>query len=136
MKFRTADLIARIDALIEERKAVAEARTAEDKAAAEKARQDWLVAHSDAYVEFANRIKDKIRKGRPITMDDRPDGLRDKWQSLPFFDASKPKVHTAQTADLETLRATLTAVEDEYVTTTSLREIGFKDVARLFRAMS
>lgn len=135
MKFKTADLIARIDILITER--VEAAKTADAKALKdhEQNRSGWLEAHGDAYVKFANTVKEKIRKGRPILASDIPDGVKNRYREFALFSATQPpKPVPARLDDLETLKSALSAVADEYVTTTGLREIGFKDIARLFRA--
>ena len=86
------------------------------------------------YVEFANRIKDKIRKNRPILLEDIPQGARGRYNDFATFrSGSNPTKQEANCGDLLTLKATLGAIADEYVTTTGLREIGFKNIADLFR---
>jgi len=133
MKFKTSDLIARIDDLIAERFKLADEKHVEDVAAHQSFRAQWLEDHGPAYVEFANRIKEKIRKGRPITQDDLPAGVIGRYREFETFkSANPPTKKVPQTGDLTVLKAALSAVSDEYVTTTGLREVGFKDISRLF----
>jgi len=133
MKFKTIELIARIDDLIAERIKRADDKHAEDVAAHESFRAQWLDDHGPAYVEFANRIKEKIRKGRPIVQGDLPQGVIGRYREFATFQSSNPPKHqAAQIGDLTTLKAALSAVSDDYVTTTGLREVGFRDIAMLF----
>lgn len=136
MKFRTADLIARIDTLLAEReKAVAAAKVkAERESRASEAR--WVEAHGEAFLEFAATVRTKVRKGQPITRDDVPEKAATRYSdSLAFYFAPREQ-DVVEPGSLLTLKAALEAVEDEFVTTTGLREIGFKDIARYFRPAS
>lgn len=134
MKFKTTELIARIDVLIAERVQAAEDKHLKAVADIESARSAWLEEHGPDYVEFANRIKEKIRKNRPILLDDIPTGARGRYNEFATYRAgSNPTKREADCSDLLTLKATLGAIADEYVTTTGLREIGFKNIADLFR---
>jgi hypothetical protein len=134
MKFKTSELIARIDTLIVERENAAEEKHVQAVADVEAARTTWLQDHGPAYLEFANRIKEKIRKDRPILLEDIPQAVRARYNEYAYFrPSSPPKKREAEYGELLTLKATLAAITDEHVTTTGLREIGFKNIADLFR---
>jgi hypothetical protein len=137
MKFNTKDLIARIDVLIQARIDDAEAKTQESAAKTEASREKWLRDYGPGFVVFANRIKEKIRKDRPITPDDLPPEIMDRYASrVQYFSPERPRKYDAQLDDLKTLRVTLEAVTDETITTTGLREIGFKNISDLFRTVT
>lgn len=137
MKFNTKDLINRIDVLIQARVDDAESKTKEAAAAGEKQREQWIEEYADGFAVFANRIKEKIRKDRPITASDIPPEIMDRYASrIQYFSPERPRKYDAQLDDLKTLRMTLEAVTDESITTTGLREIGFKNISDLFRMVT
>jgi hypothetical protein len=134
MKFNTKELINRIDVLIQARIDEAEAKTQKSAADVEVSREKWLKEYGPGFALLANRIKDKIRKDRPITASDIPPEIMDKWGNrIQYFSPEKPRKYEASLEDLKTLRGTLEAVTDETITTTGLREIGFKNISTLFR---
>lgn len=134
MKFLTKELINRLDVLIQERETAEAAHNAKEEAKVAETREQWLEKYGDSYVLFANRIKDKIRKGRPIAQGDVPDDLSDGYGRFRgFYSEYQPRLNSETASDLRTLRTALQAVTDEEVTTTGLRQIGFTDIARLFR---
>lgn len=137
MKFNTQELIKRIDVLIQVRIDEAEAQTKDAAAAVEASREKWLNDYGPGFVVFANRIKDKIRKNRPVTSADFPPEIMDKWGSrIQYFSPETVRKYAANLDDLKTLRVTLEAVTDESITTTGLREIGFKNISDLFRTVT
>jgi hypothetical protein len=137
MKFNTQELINRIDVLIQARIDDADAKTQESAAAVEASREKWLKDYGPGFVVLADRIKEKIRKDRPIVADDLPPTIMDRYGSrIQYFSPERPRKYDAQLDDLKTLRATLEAVTDETITTTGLREIGFKNISDLFRTVT
>lgn len=134
MKFKTAELIKRIDDLIILREQNAETKHAEAVQQHAAKRSEWLEEYGPAYVEFANRIKEKIRKDRPILESDIPERIRNRYGYPHFREGKAPEKQAARIGELRTLKAALEAVTDEYVTTTGLREVGFKNIPSLFSA--
>jgi len=133
MKFDRSDLIARAEAEIQRRKdAAAEANQQAIKDSADQ-RQEWLDTKGPEYVIFANRIKDKIRKGRPIVKDDIPQGIRSRYSEIELFSDPRRTPAVADTVTLERFVSVLSAVTDGEVTSAGLIQLGFRDLTRLFR---
>lgn len=132
MKFKTKDIIARIDQTIAARIKDAERKTKEAEVGLLKNREEWL-QNAEHWTTFANRVKDKIRKGRPILHSDIPKEIRGGFRNeLKTFHQAKPQKYEANISELEAMKATLEAVTDEEITTTGLKEIGFKNIRNLF----
>lgn len=133
MKFDRTDLIARAEAEIQRRKdaaAEADAQAANDAASR---REEWLDTKGPGYVLFANRIKDKIRKGRPIVQDDIPQEIRARYDRIDVFSDPRRTPTVADTGTLERFISVLSAVTDDEVTSAGLIQLGFRDLTRLFR---
>src|SRR5690349_16693147 len=126
MKFRTADLIKNAEAEIAARKAKVEKDKADAAAAAVEAREKWLAESGPLFVQFADKVKEKIRKGRPIVRDDIPLGMRSQYSSeLKVFSHYTPSAQQARTGELEALLKLLRATGDEFITTSALQTFGF-----------
>lgn len=133
MKFNRTDLIDRAEAEIQRRKdaaAEADAQAAKD---AVTQRQEWLDTKGPGYVLFANRIKDKIRKGRPIVQDDIPQEIRTRYDRIDVFSDPRRTTTTPEVAHLERFISVLSAVTDDEVTSTGLVQLGYRDLTKLFR---
>lgn len=133
MKFKTAELIARVNKKIDDEVKRAEERNRKDLEEIEQAREEWF-EKSEYWVVFANRIKDKIRKGRPILPTDVPKEIQvSSFSRDPaFFRKKEPAKYEPHTKNLEAMKKLLESITDEEVTTTGLKEIGFKDIRSLF----
>ena len=132
MKFQTKDLIARIDETVARMSAAARQENA--KAASEMAanRTEWIAFHMPLYMKLAATIRTLDRKGLPVTKADIPKGLEDRYgDSLRTWDPRANQV-SPRTEGLLALRAALSACTDDTVTTTGLRELGFRDINTLF----
>lgn len=133
MKFDRTDLITRAEAEIQRRKTAAAERDEQAAKDAAAERQEWMDTKAPHFVVFANRIKDKIRKGRPIVTEDVPPALRARYSDIEFFTPPRITAHPAATATLEQLVAVLSAVTDDEVTSAGLVQLGFRDLTRLFQ---
>lgn len=134
MKFRTADLIARIDETVILRTQAAERHNVKAKADREQALKSWTENRMPAFVLFADNIKARARKKQPVVKEDCPKRAIDRWGSgMNFWDDSKIiLVAEPRTEELVALRAALSSSPDEFTTTTGLRELGYKDLNALF----
>lgn len=135
MKFVVSDLITRID----EKIADLEAETVPVHEAAvakwDQDRVDWLTEFGAGYIEFANRIKDKIRKGRPILVTDIPVIIKGTYSNgyvKTHSSSPRPQRQAAATGELVQLRGILGGIADETVTDAALRAVGFKSLGWLF----
>lgn len=141
MKFKTADLLAAVEAEIKRRTTVAEhafAKAQEDYA---KGKAEWLASnHPTALSVAAKRIVEKVRKGRVVTITDLADFDTQSYRGPRHaFTWNEPKRDstkgaTPQLDKLESLRDFLKAVSDDEVTSTGLREVGFRNIAEILRA--
>ena len=134
MKFKKEELIKQIDARIEKLEKHAESRNKQAEEAAAKAREEWLKDRLH-WLKFANTIRQKISKHRPITADDIPKELLDGRYSDNQIAIFRPKArdkYTANTTELEDMKTALNTVADEYITTAGLKELGFKNLRGLF----
>lgn len=133
MKFNRMELIQRAEAEIQKRKDEA---VEIDAKAAEQAisdRQEWLDTKGPAYVLFANRVKDKIRKGRPITQEDIPEEIRGRYERITVWsDPAKHGPTQPRVYSLERLVSILQAITDDEVTSSGLAAVGYRDLHQLF----
>lgn len=134
MKFKTSDLIARLDTVISAKQA--EAKAEEEKAFhnAGQAEKEWLENYADDWAYFAKDILLKLKHNEPITAAIRPQGIKGRtYDGIQWYapaSASRP----ANTKSLESLKAILESVDDETVTPTALKSLGFTDISFLFAA--
>lgn len=129
MKFNRIELLAATEAAI---KAV-EDRSVEDHerrlAEHEQARQDWLERYAADWLAVLPKLRDQIRKGRPITNEDLPKDPHG-WVAALRGSGSAPKlVHYPVPGELSTLAAVLPTISDDEVTTSGLRDIGISPSA-------
>ena len=132
MKFKTADLIARIDESVKRITDETTLANTKDKASLEKARQKWLKETMPYFVVFADKIKARKRQGMPVIKDDCPEQIRSGYSALDYWSPRTLTANEPRINGLKALRATLIASTDDTVTTTGLRELGFRDINSLF----
>lgn len=133
MKFNVQNLIATVEQKIEEAKTRDEEYNKAEQAKVAQRRAEWLEGYGDEYVAFANKIKEKIRKGRPILASDVPEKLRDGYSTrLYTFEAYRPKTRELGSPEMQSLLKALRAITDEEITPTALKSLGFNNLRALF----
>lgn len=132
MKFNVQNLIATVEQKIAEAKARDEAHNKAEQEKVGQHRAEWLEEYGDEYVAFANKIKEKIRKGRPILQSDVPEKLGGWNRRFNVFDVYRPKTREPGSPELESLLKALRAITDEEITPTALKSLGFNNLRALF----
>lgn len=133
MKFQITDLVARIDKLLTRHEAEQAVKAKEAEVKEQKGREDWIAQHQADFLYFAKNIIYKSKKNQPITFEDAPKEIRDRYNSLKFH--STPSGWKADTHHIESLRklkAALEASTEETVSPTAIKQLGFQDVTFLF----
>lgn len=139
MKFRTAALVKIVNDEIASRISAAEADLAGAEAEYEREKQEWLASeHPQALATAARSIVEKVRKGRLVTHDDLGAFGGGYRSANHAFSAIKPEQKTKgrqpNVAKLEALRDFLAAVSDDEVTSSGLRDVGFRNIGEIIRA--
>ena len=136
MKFQKTDLIARIDAILKVQEAEAEARRRDVETKEAEARDAWITEHRDDFLYFAKNIQYLSKKGEPITIEAAPKEIRDKWGGqIKFFNtSSRWSADDTQNKSLQKLRNALLASQEDTVSPTAIKQLGFQDVTFLFTA--
>ena len=140
MKFTKQVLIERVKDEIKRREADAAEFNMHAEHEYARSLTDYLASTKDAWNDFANTIKRRVRAGLPVTAKDVPPllaGDRQGWAGprgawVLVWGDKGPVQHTADTVALNTLLALLQSTTTEEVTTTELERMGFK-MSRLFR---
>lgn len=138
MKFKRLDLIARVDEAIQNRRQAAENAYAADLKKYQAAREEYLNSTRNGWLDFAGCIRAAVRADRPIRFDDVPESLRSGryTRSINFWDRREPALQNVNVADLEAVRALLTAITDEEVAHSTLERFGInrRTLAEIFAA--
>lgn len=132
MKFNVQNLIATVEQKIEESKILDEKFNKAEQAKVAQHRADWLEEYGDEYVAFANKIKEKIRKGRPILGSDVPEKIAGWNRRFKTFEAYRPRTREVGSPELDSLLKALRSITDEEITPTALKSLGFKNLRDLF----
>ena len=133
MKFKTTDLIARIDVILAERLAESEAQQLKAELAERDSGSNWLSANTKGFRELAHQIHWRLDNNMTITFDDVPESIQDRYHSLKFY--AKPSARTAEdrtSENLKKLRNALRASQEDTVSPTAIKQLGFQDVTFLF----
>lgn len=135
MRFQRTDLIDRVKTEIERRHDRAEALTAEARQKYDERLREYQGTTFEAWKAFADRIRLRLRTGKPITPDDIPTELRGNGFrcQISMWDVPLPTERVAETSELDELLKLLEAVQDEEISASSLERMGFR-TSRLFRA--
>ncbi|MBB4689803.1 hypothetical protein [Amycolatopsis jiangsuensis] len=91
-------------------------------------RTEWVEKYGDAWLAALPKLRDKLRKGRPVTSGDLPARSRNYGSRYPAtFDDTEPKAtpYTGGHA-LRALVRVLDAVADEKISTHALEQLGVK----------
>ena len=134
MKFNVKNLIATVEQKIKDAEEQAVKANAEEQAKVAKHRQEWLDTNKANYIAFADKLKEKLRKDRPILAGDVPEGLSDNRYrfELPIYREYKPVKHQPMTGELNAILKVLTSITDEEITPTALKSLGFGNLRDLF----
>lgn len=139
MKFKTQKLLDVVESEIARRTTEAEEKYAAAVSEYEQAKAEWLDSeHPDELAKAARRLLDKLRKGRTATPDDLRGFKYGRYGNSRVFRSRKPVKSDATfqpsgTAPLENLRTFLLTVADEEVSSTGLRDVGFRNIAGILR---
>lgn len=136
MKFRTADLIAFVEKEIEARTTAADGLTEKTLQTYREARADWLASGKPERIRaIAQRLSEKVRKGRIVTEDDVAEILENRHtqDTIYFRGGSEPKKKEPILGNLPALRDFLKTVADEEVSTSTLATVGFTKLAAIYR---
>jgi hypothetical protein len=136
MIFNREDLIQKVKDEIARRRQAAADENWQLLADYNAERETYLSETSEAWNQFANTIKRRIKAGTPVTPDDIPRTLtvspsgpgRVYLGLLP----SPPSGRKAHTSELQTVLDLLDQATNEKISTTELERMGFK-IAHLFR---
>lgn len=135
MRFKRADLIARVEtAIAVQRKAVDE-RNAEAAAEYEKKLAAYTAETWEPWKQLADTIRVRLRTGKPMVDADIPRRLRNGFRSqhIDTWSSAPPARQVADTSVLEQLLVLLQAATDEEVTLASLERMGFRTAALFAR---
>lgn len=132
MKFSKEALIQKIDSILETDSEARARWEAEQKRKAEQDRKEWLATKLPHWKEFAEEILDKVALKELITVDDVPEGLKDRYAVLRwYYPEDAGRWRGVNRDGLVNLKAIIEASVDETISTTSLREMGFRDLGKL-----
>lgn len=134
MKFNRTDLITRVEAAITAQQKHAEERTAKALQQHLDRRAEYLNHTRDAWKQFADTIRARLRADKPITRADIPRDLADGRYAggyVATWDDKPPTTYTADTTALEQLLVLLHAATDDEISTSALERMGFR-TAQLF----
>lgn len=134
MKFNRDELLTRIDETIERGKANAQRAQEEHDAKAARHRTAWLLERGPIVADAAAKVLSMLEQGDAPTRDDVHRLARDRYSEgiLLYVPLSDDRPRDFDPNPLLTLRAALAASPDVEVTTAGLKEIGFRDIQRLF----
>lgn len=138
MKFSKKALLKAVDTEIAARTKAAESAYQTAVQEYEQAKVEWLASeHPAALAATAKAVAEKIRKGRVVTADDLKAFGRRSYKEDHAFSGVRPNPETRlrkpNVAKLEALRDFLATVTDDEITSTGLREVGFRNLADILR---
>lgn len=134
MKFNVKALIATLEQKIKDDEAAALKREAEEQAKVAAHRQEWLDKYKPDYVAFADKIREKLRKDRPILASDIPSAIKSNTyrEDLRVYAPYRPEEIRRDRHGLAGILKILRAVTDEEITPAALKSLGIKDISIIF----
>lgn len=134
MKFNVKALIETLEQKIKDDEAAAVKHDAEEQTKVATHRKEWLDKHKADYVALADKIKEKLRKDRPILQTDIPKPLRyvDYRAELNTYTPYRPEKFYRDRHGLIGILKILRAVTDEEITPAALKSLGIKDISIIF----
>lgn len=140
MRFNTQKLLAAVEAEIARREKAAEEAFSKAVEEYEAQKAEWLASdHPAALRDCARLVVEKVRKGRIVTPDDVEPIASDRYRApRHLFYAVEPKRETEKrkpnVSRLNDLREVLLAVEDDEITSSGLRDLGFRNIGDILRS--
>lgn len=133
MKFNVQNLIATVEQKIAEAKTHDEEHNKKELSKVNQLRENWLEEYGDEYVALANKIKEKIRKNRPILPSDIPEKLQRGYRGpLETYSKYSPRTRPVGSPELESLLKALRSISDDEISPTALKSLGFTNLRELF----
>lgn len=134
MIFLVKELRKTVQQLITERTAAAKEHNDHHARMAEVERENWVALNRDHWLNFADAIVNLLDQDEPITFENVPVGIRDSWGRASFYTDRMPvKRQKADVDELLGLQEVLKACVGETISSTALRDMGFRNLANLFR---
>ena len=129
MKINRMELMTRLREMIAEKEASAAARKSEAIDKNERAEEEYIEAHADEWIAFADTIRKRVRQSLAVTIEDVPRGLRSDSGQYAHIEVFRPgRVNASdylpRTEHLSRLLAVLESCPDEFVTDAALARIG------------
>lgn len=136
MKFNRTELMTTIENRIAEAHVTASEKYAEAVADYKTARELWLASdHGQYFVHEADKLKEKALRDVVTSDDLKPFSY--SWSDHParehVFSARVPEYQAPNVNTLSQLLEFLRAVTDEEVSSSGLRDVGFRNVAQILR---
>lgn len=135
MKFKTSDLIVRIDNLLRDLEGKAITRSEEYEEKLVGSTHAWLEDYENGFKQLAHNINKRRSMGQPVTADDIPASIKAGYHQLKFYSAPSagtPASENRQIDNLLKLKSALQASTEEAISPTAIKQLGFQDVTSLF----
>ena len=134
MIFLVKELTKTVVQLIEERTAEAKAHNDHHARMAVLEQEKWVAEKHNDLLAFADAIVNLVEQGEPLAFENVPMGLRDGWGRVAFYrDQRHTSTKVADVDDLLALQQVLKATVGDTISSTALRDMGFRNLANLFR---
>lgn len=129
-KFNRQQLADAVTVALADHRSEWEATWRRQKAEYENAQDVWIKKHGETWRLAALAIGRKLRAGKPIRRSDLPaDAFSFNDRVLLFADKDPTDIEYAPPQSLDQLGGVLAVLDDEAVTTTTLRELGVNSEA-------
>lgn len=131
MRFKRQDLINSLKHRLEQDRTAHDASQARTKASAERENRRIADRHMEDYDRLRVALTRAIRDGRPLYTDEVPAPLRERGYGPILTGVRFKEVEFVPEECVAKALDVLEASDDEFVTTTALRQAGIGDIARL-----
>ena len=136
MKFKTSDLITRIDNLLRDLQGKAIDRAEKLDEETTLSADAWYDDHRDGYRELVVNIRRQLDQGKVITTDVIPTSIKGRSNTeLKFYFApskGRPMAEERRADNLLKLKSALQASTEDTISPTAIKQLGFQDVTFLF----
>lgn len=133
MKFKTSDLITRIDNLLRDLEGKCIQAAEEHDENLEGSRDAWMEDFGTDFRQFAGTIYSRLNAGKPVTRKDIPDSIMRNGDLKVYYEPSlRLTAENRQYDNLMKLKAALSSSTEEAVSPSAIKQLGFQDVTFLF----